>query len=534
MTDHLDRDLHPVKEDSSIDTCHCSIDPRERHIVCKLDRYELEDRYLRLLEEVNSLKKLSNSQEDKIKRLATKLMRYGVNPRTCIATVDVTNDRERLLHLENENSKLKNQMCILRNQLMNNKIFARSPPRVRRLGSTSGLITCRSEGSRLKTPSCQCINIRCGNDEHDIQNYSLKMQEIEKEKKEMMSRIGDLETELATYTSGNQRDKVAENIEYIRIWRQMKRQNEKLIDSQSANEILNEQICQLKSRLEESNKNNVQVNAALEAEKIQVAQMDESILKVKSSEVDMREKDERIIDLINEIKILQQHNSELLDLSSKFDNVEHENDEFKRKIAQQASEQLILKDNIIKEKANVLAFKAANEQLLFKLNELQSNIDLMNIELTSQNKCKINSKNDKQSILNKQALNINSENRKKEFVDSKITEPVKHEKGIQAGEEDHLINESTQTEHFLDSAKTNEKASDDHDELYDENKIQVPRNGNLSRKGMLRLLDQVQINTPLESQNTTRIRHSGTSALSNKSRKQVSKLETLLFGDSCF
>jgi hypothetical protein len=81
-------------------------DPRERYIVCKLNRYELEDRYLRLLEEVNSLKKLSNSQEDKIKRLATKLMRYGTNPRACIAAVDLTNDRDKLSHLEAENSKV--------------------------------------------------------------------------------------------------------------------------------------------------------------------------------------------------------------------------------------------------------------------------------------------------------------------------------------------------------------------------------------------------------------------------------------------
>jgi hypothetical protein len=77
---------------------------------------------------------------------------------------------------------------------------------------------------------------------------------MENEKKEMMSRIADLETELANFTSGNQREKVAENVEYIRVWRQLQRQNEKLIVTQSANEILNEQVCQLNSRLEECNK----------------------------------------------------------------------------------------------------------------------------------------------------------------------------------------------------------------------------------------------------------------------------------------
>lgn len=82
-------------------------DPRERHVVCKLDRYELEDRYLRLLEEVQSLKKLSNNQEDKIKRLATKLMRSAASSRTCSALLTANEERERIAKLELENTRVK-------------------------------------------------------------------------------------------------------------------------------------------------------------------------------------------------------------------------------------------------------------------------------------------------------------------------------------------------------------------------------------------------------------------------------------------
>lgn len=81
-------------------------DLRERHIVYKLDRYELEDKYLRLLEEASSLKKLSNCQEDKIKRLATKLMRATANPRTCSVAFDVYEDKNKLIALELENAKV--------------------------------------------------------------------------------------------------------------------------------------------------------------------------------------------------------------------------------------------------------------------------------------------------------------------------------------------------------------------------------------------------------------------------------------------
>ena len=81
-------------------------DPRERHVVCKLDRYELEDRYLRLYEELNSMKKLFNSQKDEIKRLNTKLLRITANPGACINAIQVTTEREKISHLEAENSKV--------------------------------------------------------------------------------------------------------------------------------------------------------------------------------------------------------------------------------------------------------------------------------------------------------------------------------------------------------------------------------------------------------------------------------------------
>ena len=81
-------------------------DPRERRFVSKFDRYELEDKYLRLLDEVQSLKKLSNTQEDKIKKLATKLMRVSASPRSCVNFKDIFNDKDKISILESENDKV--------------------------------------------------------------------------------------------------------------------------------------------------------------------------------------------------------------------------------------------------------------------------------------------------------------------------------------------------------------------------------------------------------------------------------------------
>jgi protein fantom len=87
-------------------------DLRERHLVCKLDRDELEDKYLRLLEEANNLKKLSNCQEDKIKRLGTKLIRLTNNPRSCGLILDCADDRNRMTALEFENAKVNCKLII--------------------------------------------------------------------------------------------------------------------------------------------------------------------------------------------------------------------------------------------------------------------------------------------------------------------------------------------------------------------------------------------------------------------------------------
>lgn len=73
----------------------------------KLDRYQLEDRYLRLLEEANNLKKLTNCQEDKIKRLATKLMRVTASTRPCSLALNIYEDKNKIIALELENSKVR-------------------------------------------------------------------------------------------------------------------------------------------------------------------------------------------------------------------------------------------------------------------------------------------------------------------------------------------------------------------------------------------------------------------------------------------
>lgn len=67
----------------------------------------------------------------------------------------------------------------------------------------------------------------------------------------MACRIMELEKELAHLTN-NQKEKVAENVEYIRVWRQMKQLNDKLMTTQEKNVVLTTEINDLKTTLEQT------------------------------------------------------------------------------------------------------------------------------------------------------------------------------------------------------------------------------------------------------------------------------------------
>lgn len=114
-------------------------------------------------------------------------------------------------------------------------------------------------------------------------------------------------------------------------------------------------------------------------EKKRIAEIDEQILKTKDSELSLREKNEQIKDLLKEVKILQQHNEELIILNSKYTKVEIENKELKKKVIDQQHDQETLKTAVDNEQANIIALQTSNEQLLEKLEELQKNIENLTV-----------------------------------------------------------------------------------------------------------------------------------------------------------
>ncbi|XP_014485591.1 PREDICTED: protein fantom-like [Dinoponera quadriceps] len=548
-----------LKEGSCTDTLISAIDPRERHLICKLDRYQLEDKYLRLLDEASNLKKLSNCQEDKIKRLGTKLIRLAGNPRSCGVSLDIaSDDKNRMSALELENAKLKEKITVMKNQLLSHTMKGRSSSHSRNLvrPTSSGLVTCRSENNRSRVPSCQCI-VDAGHDDSDVQNYLVKIEKLEVQKKEMADRITDLEKELALYATSSQREKVADNVEYIRVWRQMKQLNEKLITAQDKNAALNAEMNDLKTTIEQTTKNNQEIAAVLTSERTRIAEMDGQMLKAKNSQLALREKEEQIRDLTSEMKILQQHNNELVALSSKYGQLEMENIELKKKLSEHVHEQRTLRTAFNNDQANIVALQVTNEQLLAKLQDLQATIDILTVQLTSVQKQ--NEKRDaamaspssapayvaseKETVTSKQACSTSVEQCKKccEMYD-KITQLEKAVDSARRSWQSSV--KSVQT--ITTPVNMREQSVMTIVEAEEETHSRLPQSplkegianhetNSLSREKILKLLDQAQINTPLDASKISQKREEYTDVLDvaqAQRHRQVVPLEKLLFGDS--
>lgn len=366
-----------------------------------------------------------------------------------------------------------------------------------------------------------------------------------------------LEKELSVCTVINQREKVAENVEYIRVWRQMKQLNDKLIAAESTNNSLNAEINDLKRKLEETTKNNKDISAALLTEKKRVAEVDEQMLKAKDSQLSLREKDEQIKDLTSEVKILQQHNNELVALSSKYSEVETENVELKRRVAEQQHDQETLKTTVNTEQANIVTLQTSNEQLLGKFEELQKNMDTLTVQLTSfQTQTERQETSKATQMLTKQPDTENMESR--ENTASQVVRCKKccneYEKILHLEETvyvttgtNRLTDTSVQTEYVIQlgpgimkdqgtlaMTPVKKKPKDEEPVLQQIAEPARPENP-LTPVKMLTLLEQAQISTPLEAprfpHRVDNNDYNGILEL-NQRHRQVVSLEKLLFGDS--
>ncbi|XP_077868086.1 protein fantom-like [Saccoglossus kowalevskii] len=335
---------------------------QQRRAISKLGRDELEDKYLRLYEENLVLKKHARKQEDKIKRMATKLLRL-VNDKKKIQHLEgggrvrdvETEEMMEDLHgkireLEKQNEQLKNKLMVSKQQIATqNKrtdpyTYVQSrvdtgrgpkPPASERI--KRGLRV-QGEGAKSATPRAFRNDVlpRYGHslleearaENRQLEEYIQQLQDqvaiLEHDSdmaKERISRNDrELEAELLRLReqmSAGQRSNIQENVELIKLQREIKEKSTKLSAMQAQYQNLEDNLRTVKSSHEGVLREMDKLNNQLQAEQNKVMNLQSELKSGTITQRQLIELQERISDSDREKEILKEANEKLL--SSAFD-----------------------------------------------------------------------------------------------------------------------------------------------------------------------------------------------------------------------
>ncbi|XP_023225697.1 protein fantom-like [Centruroides sculpturatus] len=418
------RDLIPVKEkkDDTVKQFPSELDRTfriERHAISHIDHDDLEDKYLRLHDEHILLKKYARKQEDKIKKLATKLSRL-INDKKRLEQEGGTGNRKRDVEMEelvqdlqDKVREVEKQNCQLREKLLIAKqqalIHAKRPsgyryvtPRVdsgrskpgtpSRTGSPATRLSYFHPSSRV-SPSSALPNYawslveEARNEikhlEETVNSLRSQLDIVEQENEILKEQLKLKEFEyneellnLKSQLTQGQKQHVQENMDLIQLHREVKRKSSKMANLQAQYNDLDEKIKSLKMSNDLLLKETDKLNKLLREEQNKNLELQEELGKASSIERTMIQFQEQITDLTNENKILKESNQKLIDSAlgeERYQHYESRESTFKQQITKLEA---TLKADL-KEKetllANLAEMKEENSQFKIKCKELEEN-----------------------------------------------------------------------------------------------------------------------------------------------------------------
>ncbi|XP_042196384.1 protein fantom isoform X14 [Callorhinchus milii] len=239
---------------------------RARQAVSRISREELEDRFLRLHDENFLLKQHARKQEDKIKRMATKLIRLVTDRKRSElesgGTKRVGRDiemeemieelQEKVCELEKQNEGLRNRLVACKQQLQvqgrrqtpYNYVQSRINTGLRKVNEVASMQENLKRGIRVQDPEpaakyTQTIQPRYGhslleearaeirNLENVIESYKTQMEEMEQSAEILREQIKKKEQgyeesllQLREHQATGQRIAIRDNVEMIRLQKQ--------------------------------------------------------------------------------------------------------------------------------------------------------------------------------------------------------------------------------------------------------------------------------------------------------------------------
>lgn len=355
MADDPDRELFPVKEvrPTSIPV-HGLIDgdggPNKR-TTAQLTREEIEDKYLRLQDEHLILKKHARKQEDKIKRLVTKLTRLvndkkrleqGAGRKRDVETEEMVQDlQDKVRYLERQNSQFREKLLVAKQQIVSNvrrhmpyrNVQARVDSGIPKSGMISRtgtpVMKPTSPFSQRVSPSGAFppyvfnlldearSEIKQLEDRLTSQNVQIEVyeQEIQTLKEQLRVRAVEQEEEICALkgqVSEGQKQRIQENIDLIRLHRDVKQKSSNLLVLETQNSELQEKLRITETNFKELQKEIETLNSQLKEERERTFTLQGEVRKLTANQRTVSELEECITDLRNENKLLTDANEKLI------------------------------------------------------------------------------------------------------------------------------------------------------------------------------------------------------------------------------
>uniref|UniRef100_A0A452T6C8 RPGRIP1 like n=1 Tax=Ursus maritimus TaxID=29073 RepID=A0A452T6C8_URSMA len=329
---------------------------KSRQAVSRISREELEDRFLRLHDENILLKQHARKQEDKIKRMATKLIRLvndkkryervGGGPKRLGRDVEMEEMMEQLqekVHeLERQNEVLKNRLISAKQQLQiqgyrqtpYNYVQSRVNTGRRKVNENAGLQECPRKGIRFQdvdvTETLQPMLTKYGNSlleeargeirnlENVIQSQRGQIEELEHLAEILKTQLRRKENEielsllqLREQQATDQRSNIRDNVEMIKLHKQLVEKSNALSVMEGKFIQLQEKQRSLRISHDALMANGDELNRQLKEQRLKCCSLEKQLHSMTFSERRIEELQDRINDLEKERELLKENYDKL-------------------------------------------------------------------------------------------------------------------------------------------------------------------------------------------------------------------------------
>nr|XP_031536449.1 protein fantom isoform X2 [Vicugna pacos] len=329
---------------------------KSRQAVSRISREELEDRFLRLHDENILLKQHARKQEDKIKRMATKLIRLvndkkryervGGGPKRLGRDVEmeemIEQLQEKVHELERQNEALKNRLISAKQQLQiqgyrqtpYSYVQSRVNTGRRKANENAGLQECPRKGIKFQdkdvAETLQPMPTKYGNSlleeargeirnlENVIQSQRDQIEELEHLAEILKTQLRRKENEielsllqLREQQATDQRSNIRDNVEMIKLHKQ-------LVEKSNALSVMEGKFIQLQEKQKTLRishdvlmANGDELNMQLKEQRLKCCSLEKQLRSMTFSERRIEELQDRIHDLEKERELLKENYDKL-------------------------------------------------------------------------------------------------------------------------------------------------------------------------------------------------------------------------------